>query len=188
MSDSLRLFFALPLPDAALELLAAAQARAKPVAERLDPRWTTREQMHVTLKFLGHLPADALPRLTEIAEARARGAAPFEASLTRVVTFPNDRRARILAVDLETPSPVLAELAQGLEDDAAGLGIEREKRAYRAHATLARFKQPGNARFVIETARIDPVGVECRELRLYRSTLSPKGSRYEVLVTRALGG
>jgi len=187
MSDPLRLFFALPLPAAALEPLLAAQARAKPVASRLSPRWTTPEQMHHTLKFLGPMPAEALPRLQEITAARAAAATPFEATLARVLAFGGERRARVLVVELTTESPVLAELAAGLEDDAASLGVPRETRDFRAHVTLARFKHPGHAGPVIDAAQIEPTTVSCRELRLYQSELTPSGSRYTVLAARALG-
>lgn len=186
MTGALRLFFALPLPEPALETLVAAQARAKPVASRLSPRWTTPEQMHVTLKFLGPMPPDALPLLQEILAARAQAAAPFEGTLSRVTAF-GGRRARVLVVELATESPVLAELALGLEDDAAALGVARETRAFRAHVTLARFKHPGDARAAIDAAQIAPVAVSCRELRLYQSELGPNGSRYTLVGAAALG-
>lgn len=186
MSETLRLFFALPLPEAALAPLVEAQARAKPLAARLSPRWTTLEQMHVTLKFLGELPAEALPGLAQIVEARARAAAPFEATLSHVVAF-GGRRARVLAVELETASPVLGALVAGLEDDAASLGCARETRPFRAHVTLARFKHPGDARAVVEAARITPAPVALRELCLYQSQLTPTGARYAVVCARSLG-
>lgn len=186
MSDSLRLFFALPLPVAALETLVAAQTRAKAVASRLSPRWTTIEQMHVTLKFLGPTPADALPRLEEILAARAAAARPFDATLSHVTAF-GGRRARVLVVELATESPVLAVLATGLDEDAATLGVARETRPFRAHVTLARFKHPGDARAVIDAAQIAPTFVRCHELRLYRSELTSSGSRYTPVAARALG-
>ncbi len=186
MSDSLRLFFALPLPEAALETLVAAQARAKAVASRLSPRWTKTEQMHVTLKFLGPMPADALPRLEEILATRAAAAQPFDATLSQVTAF-GGRRARVLVVELATESPVLAALATGLDEDAAALGVARETRPFRAHVTLARFKHPGDARAVIDAAEVAPVPVSCGELRLYRSELTPSGSRYTPVAARALG-
>jgi 2'-5' RNA ligase len=82
---------------------------------------------------------------------------------------------------------VLAELAAGLEDDAAALGVRRETRDYRPHVTLARFKRPGDARAVLGAANIEPLVVECRTARLYRSELGPSGSRYTVLAEQQLG-
>jgi len=186
MSDALRLFFALPLPGTAVDAMLAAQQRARPLASRLAPRWTTPEQMHVTLKFLGSMPPESLPRLLEISEARAGRAAPFDATLARVTAF-GGRRARVLVVELSTESPVLAELAAGLEDDVAELGVARETRDFRPHVTLARFKHPGDARDVIDAAAIEPLPVRCEELRLYRSELTPAGSRYSVVSSSALG-
>jgi 2'-5' RNA ligase len=187
VSGELRLFHALPLPEPALEPLLDAQARARPVAGHLGPRFTSREQLHVTLKFLGSLPAEQVPRLHAITATRARAASPFEATAARVTAF-GGRRARVLVVELETASPVLLELARGLEDDVAELGVPRETRAFRPHVTLARFKQPGDARAVIEAAKLEPFTLSCGELRLYRSELGPNGSRYSVLSAVPLGG
>lgn len=182
----IRVFFGLSLPDSSRASLAAAQTQARSVAAGLDPRWTRPEQMHVTLKFVGGQPESALPRLTEMLTARARDAAPFEATLARVSAF-GGGRARVLIVDVETASPLLGELARGLEDDAARLGVERETRSFHAHVTLARFKQPGDPRAVIEAARFEPVTISFREACLYRSELSAAGSRYAIVARCALG-
>jgi 2'-5' RNA ligase len=182
----IRVFFGLPLPEASLVALAAAQTRAKSLTTQLEPRWTRPEQMHVTLKFVGGQPEAVLPRLTEMLVTRARAATPFEATLSRVSTFGGER-ARVLVVDVETASPVLGDLARGLEDDAASLGVARETRDFHAHVTLARFKRPGDPRTVIDAAQLAPVALTFREICLYRSELTPAGSRYAIVATWALG-
>ena len=146
--------------------LAAAQTRARSLTTQLEPRWTRPEQMHVTLKFVGGQPEAVLPRLTEMLVTRARAATPFEATLSRVSTFGGER-ARVLVVDVATASPVLGDLARGLEDDAASLGVARETRDFHAHVTLARFKRPGDPRTVIDAAHSAPVALTFRAICLY---------------------
>ena len=181
-----RLFFALPLPEAALIALERAQHEAKPAAARLAPRWTRPEQMHVTLKFLGEQPDTALPGLRAALAARARAACPIEATLARVAAF-GGQRARILVAELESQGGGLGQLAAGLEADAAELGVERETRPFVAHVTLARFRHPGDARAVIAAATLEPTAFRFTEACLYRSELSPAGSRYAVIERCPLG-
>lgn len=181
-----RLFFALPLPEAALEAIAGAQHRARSTASPLAPRWTRPEQMHVTLKFLGEQPGEALPRLRAALAARARAAGPIEATVARVAAF-GGQRARILVAQVESRGGALAQLAAGLESDAAELGVERETRPFVAHVTLARFRHPGDARAVIAAAELEPTALRFTDACLYRSELTPSGSRYAVIERRLLG-
>ena len=182
----IRVFFALPLPEAALAALSTAQERAKPAAARLGPKWARPEQMHVTLKFLGDQPEEVLPRLAALLASRAGAARPFDATLARVSAF-GGQRARVLVVDIETSSGVLGELARGLEDDASTLGVAGETRDFHPHVTLARFKRPGDPRAVIAAAEIEPFGVAFREACLYRSEPTPAGTRYSIVATSRLG-
>ncbi|MBI3201718.1 MAG: RNA 2',3'-cyclic phosphodiesterase [Myxococcales bacterium] len=181
-----RVFFALPLPGSVLPVLERAQHSVRATAERLTPRWTRPEQMHVTLKFVGDQPDDALPRFAELLRVAAARAEPFTATLARVDAF-GGRRARVLVAELDTASPVLARLAAGLEAGSCELGVPGEARPFRVHVTLARFKHPGDARAVIAAADLEPVEVAFREACLLRSELPPTGSRYAVLDRCPLG-
>jgi 2'-5' RNA ligase len=67
----MRLFVALAPPAAVLSDLDAAVAPHR--AARPDLRWTGRPDWHVTLAFLGDVPAPAVPRLAlELERERSR--------------------------------------------------------------------------------------------------------------------
>ena len=63
--EQLRLFVAIPVPEAVRGESAVAQRELQPLAPRGVVRWTKLEQMHLTLKFLGAVPPDRVEDLKE---------------------------------------------------------------------------------------------------------------------------
>jgi 2'-5' RNA ligase len=127
-----RLFFALQ-PAAAERQAIAALADPIPFhgARRIHP-----DDLHVTLLFVGGVPAD---RLEAIAAAAAISAPAITLTLDQLGLW---QRPGILWYGPgETPAPLLA-LASGLRDALgeamASCGLEPDPRPYRAHLTLAR--------------------------------------------------
>jgi 2'-5' RNA ligase len=168
MPESARLFFALDVPKPAIDEVFQLQSRLRAFAERFDPRWTRREQVHLTLKFLGDVEISKLDELTRLTEECARDTRAFDVSFERLAAFPNARRARVLAIEL-SPDPRLAELATRLEQAVERFGIPRERRPFRPHLTLARFKTPGNAAFLLDSASLPRTSLRLNVLRLYQS-------------------
>ena len=69
MPETLRLFFAVPLPD---EIRAAASELQQECAcDELKIGWTRPQNMHFTLKFLGDTPESRVPKLAEVAACPA---------------------------------------------------------------------------------------------------------------------
>lgn len=191
MSERVRAFFALPVPDEALELLLQVQERMKRRAgrSRLSPRWTTREQLHVTLEFLGWIDEENVPALSSAVEQLGASTPEVDTRLDQLGAFGSVRRARVLVAHVEDAGAVIRTLAERLEVVAEEIGVPRETRDFRAHVTLARIKRPGDVSDWIEAARFEPITVRFNELRLYRSVLKPTGSEYTVLSsTRLTGG
>ena len=131
---SLRLFVALELPDPVRESLAAIAT----LAPQLGRGWTPPRNLHLTLKFLGQVPAEGL----EPVSAALRGIPfkPFVTHPTGFCCFPTPRRARILAVELADADDHLKTLAAAIDTACEPLGFPRETRPFRPHITLARGK------------------------------------------------
>lgn len=173
-----RTFLAADVDDAVLDG-AASLVSTLP----LRCRWVKREVMHATVHFFGDVDDERLAKLVAIVPglASARTDA-LPVRVTRVDAFPDLRRARVLVLPLEDDGALVAIHAE-VEDHAAALGFEREKRAYRPHLTLARFREPTDVRKVI--AGVHPsfdgfVG----SLTLYSSVLGKEGPTYTALARR----
>ena len=177
--SALRLFVAVDVPR---DLLLAVDSRLQPLRGRLEgARWAPIENQHVTLRFLGATPEDRLAPLVGSLRATVARHAPFALQLGRLGTFPERGKARVLWAGFDEPAPLVS-LAQDLEPVLVSLGYGSEVRAFSAHLTLARFKIPATVRGLtteIDLSDLEPFTVG--EVGLWRSHLSPKGVRYELL-------
>jgi 2'-5' RNA ligase len=182
--ERLRLFVAVDVPKAVLEELEATIAPRR--ADVSAARWAPLENQHVTLKFLGNVDAELFDDVVQACRDAAAATESADVRVDGLGAFPNARRARVLWAGLQDEKETLSGLAGSLDGALAPLGFEPEKRAFTPHLTLARLRVPGDVTSITNglTFRSDLVPV--REFHLYRSRLSPKGARYEVLESFAL--
>lgn len=179
----MRLFLGCPLPESWHERIDALQDAFEARGERL--RWVPRGNRHLTIRFLGSVTEDAIGTLEDAVDEL--GSAPrAPVVLTGAGAFPSARRAAVLWVGVDDPEGALGSLAAGAEARVRELGFAPEERTYSPHVTLARLRPPRDLRAAIEEAvAVDAAG-ELGELVLYASRPSPKGVRYERLVTKPL--
>jgi 2'-5' RNA ligase len=166
--DSRRLFFAL-WPDARLreQVMRMAGLAAALASARLQQP----QQWHVTLVFLGAVPAAKLP--VAHAAAAAVRAEPFELTLDTVEYW---RRAGVLCLTAQRTPPALERLVTALRGELSQRGFATEQRAYRPHLTLARRARPPP-----EFPEPEPLTWSATEFVLVESTSGTQGSIYTVL-------
>lgn len=166
--DRLRLFLALQLPEATLEVLEGWQAEHL-VGGRLVPR----EHLHVTLAFLGSRPARELPSIVAALRAAAAG-------VRRIAFEPGSwRETRSVGMlVLRDVDGAAGGLASRLHARLEKLGVYRpESRPWLPHLTVLRFRErPRLDPPLPATGTFVPSGAAA-----YLSRLHPSGARYEVL-------
>lgn len=163
-----------------LDVLAASGADLKLV----EP-----ENLHVTLKFLGDVPDDALPAVEAAVRAAARPERPFTARLHRVGQFPPRGAARVWWVGM-SGAEALVRIATRLESSLAPLGFPPEARPFTPHLTVARARSAAGAdkaRAATERVHVDD-HVDVRRVVLYRSDLGRDGPTYTPVVVAPLEG
>ena len=171
--DRLRLFIGFRLPDEILDRLVAWGAAG------LSGRIVPRDNLHVTLAFLGATPRDEVPGIVAATEPIAlRG--PYRFSACR---YRETRSVGMLELTDETGNagPAAAELFVRLE----ALGVyRRERREWLPHVTVLRFRERPRLR-----PEVPDLGVfGPSEAAVYHSVLRPTGAQYEVLDAVRLGG
>ncbi len=173
--DRLRLFLALRLPDDALDGLVEWGARDLR-AGRIVPR----EQLHVTLAFLGSRPASELAAVADTLRAAAAAAGPIRFEPVR---WRETRSVGMVVLDDE--GGAAGRLAVDLQERLEALGVyERERRPWLAHVTVLRFRErPRLGPSLPPIGRFAP-----SDAAAFLSRLHPAGARYEVLESFALGG
>ncbi|HEX9442855.1 MAG TPA: RNA 2',3'-cyclic phosphodiesterase [Candidatus Binatia bacterium] len=177
-----RLFVAVKIDPDVLERIGRAQARLENNLSGL--RWVKRENLHLTLKFLGQVSDE---RITPVGEALERTLAPLSrgsVSTRGLGVFPDIRRPKVLWAGLDAAP--LAPLARAVEEALAPLGFAREAREFKPHLTIGRWREfagrPDALRSEIEKWRAHDFGAsEIREVVLFQSVLKPDGAIYTPL-------
>ena len=185
MTGILRLFFAVSVPPDLLESLQERLADLKSAFPQA--RWTATANQHLTLKFLGATPEDRLEDVLRTGAAVAREKQGAAVSLSKLDAFPSARRARVLWLGIDDHAGVLMGLAKGLSDALEALGFAAEARPFTPHLTLARFKSSVKLPSELGPGGAGLAPFEVSEAGLWRSHLSPKGARYELLEALPLG-
>jgi len=180
MTDAqIRLFVALELPASVRAALREIASRLRPAAGS-DVRWTDPNGIHLTLKFIGEVPAAQLEPVRR-ALAAVRDAQPIEAVFRGLGWFPSARRPRVFWAGVEA-GVELAALAARIESALEPLGIARESREFHPHLTLARIKSEERLqglRHEAERLGTPEFGhATYTEFDLMQSTLNPKGAIY----------
>jgi RNA 2',3'-cyclic 3'-phosphodiesterase len=188
----MRLFVALDIDQAIRERILRFLQRVQGFAP--EARWVKPESLHVTLKFIGEKPAEAIEAIksslrnlnSEIVEMNFRGFG----------FFPSAKAPRVFWIGIES-GPPLKTLAAKVDDALSTLGIPKEDHQFSPHLTLARAgksgapqRRPGDAphskfKLLQEKLNATPVpdfgSATAREFYLYESKLSPAGSKYTKL-------
>lgn len=173
-----RLFCALRLPAETVGALVEWQRSA--FGEVRDVRILSAAQLHVTLAFLGHRPAEEVEAILGALREAASGASRPLLSVRR---YRETRSVGMLALDDEDARA--ARLAHDLHGRLEALGAYKpERREWLPHVTVLRFKVRPRLRPPLPD--LEPFSPS--DAAVYLSRLRPGGAQYEVLESVALGG
>lgn len=165
-----RLFIAIDMPD---------ELRGKICELRRNlpgTMWTNREQMHMTLRFIGDSDDEHFEKIrSSLSEIRFK---PFHLEMTGSGFFPNERRPSVFWLGC-MENPELSKLKDSIDDILEMNDVPRELRKFTPHMTIARLKEiPANQVAKLREIYKDilpqkfPVG----EFILYSSVLTSDGA------------
>ena len=180
----MRLFVAVEIDEQARRMAAAtAETLRIKVAPALKARWVAPENMHLTVRFIGHVDDSRAPAVIE-ALTPPLDIPPFDIELGGCGVFPPTGPPRVLWIGLTQSLPSLALMHDAFNQRVRPFGFEPEARPFSAHLTLARIKDaPRGASRIVRDAldRMTPPVTRCRVTRaaIFVSHLSPQGPRYE---------
>jgi 2'-5' RNA ligase len=156
-------------------------SRLREAVPNASASWSKPENIHLTLKFFGNVPKEKLTRISDAAARVAGEFSPFQIKVGGTGVFPKASRPQVLWIGVEDPSGRLLELQRSLEEEFAREGFAKEDRSYKPHLTIARIRRPDGARQLAQTHLQTTFGsteIRVNEFVVFRSELSPKGSRY----------
>ena len=191
MTQTVRTFIAIELPEEVREYLSRCQERLKGAG--VNVKWTRPEQIHLTLAFLGNVADDELDALSEAVREAASVFGPLRLRATGTGQFPPGGRPRVLWVGVRAEAGDLEGLQQAVAGAAAPFAEKQEHRAYHPHLTLGRVRQGrrgsrgggvdlhGLARAVAEMAEEEGPAFDADEVVVFQSDLGPAGPTHTPL-------
>ncbi|MFC4022200.1 RNA 2',3'-cyclic phosphodiesterase [Oceanobacillus longus] len=127
-------FIAIQLPQELQTSLSDWQHKLK--GQLAYKQWPHREDLHITLKFLGEVEGNKIQQL--IKELQAVQEIPvFDLIVGGIGTFGNPKKPRVLWAGVEGTDR-LSVLQHIVESCSQKIGYEKENRQYRPHITLAK--------------------------------------------------
>lgn len=181
-----RIFIAINLPEKIKSKLADFQLKWPD----LPCRWTQKENLHITLMFLGYLSEEELMTVCEETNKAVSKNEPFSLTLQRIVYGPPKKSPpRFVWIEGEK-SAELGKLQKNLEDSLLSSPsgqIKKESRPYSPHITLGRIRMWDFRRLEPETIpeiqEEIPGGLtfEVNSIEIMESQLKRGGPTYAVL-------
>lgn len=184
MNESFRAFVAIKVSDQVASGLLDLQAMLRKRLAGVAIKWCSREQMHITLQFLGNVPADRLNELTQALGGACRGTSVLNLTVSVVGAFPNLDRPRVIWAGVSGDVVSLCNLQHRVASAAAGFGDHAEERDFHPHLTLGRLshRSGGDELAVARTiGAVPPLqigGWQAKSVFLIRSRLAPSGAVY----------
>lgn len=148
-----------------------------------DLKPVERENIHLTLKFLGNVSAT---KLDEIKSALAHVTfPPFSLEIKGAGAFPNLKRMNVIWVGIEEGWSQVELIYEQTEKLLHQLGFSRETRPFSPHITVARVKSGRKrdeiAAFLSHLTDESFGTFNVENVRLKQSILSPSGPKYSTL-------
>lgn len=179
LMEAVRTFVCLPLPPFGRDRLAALQQRLRERGAQVG--WVRPHNIHLTLKFLGPVPAERLQDVTEAVRRAAVAAPAIPLELTELGCFPNRRAPRVVWAGLKQLPEELGRLQQRVEKELVATGFPPESRPFSPHFTLGRVRSGRNTRKLVaamQAERLEPLRFDAVEVVVMASRLHPSGALY----------
>jgi len=149
-------------------------------------RWVKRENMHLTVLFLGNINEETIPAMAEDISDICERFSPFIVRMKGVGCFPNIRNPKVIWVGIDGEIERMARFYESLVMNLSKYGIKQENRTYRPHLTLGRIKGNSNIRdrmvgMISKGREITDKEFILQELVLFKSDLRPQGPIYTKL-------
>lgn len=180
----MRTFFCIELEEALkVQLDAITQSLRRKTQAKVG--WVRKENLHITLKFLGEINTTSVEDLKKAAEAALDGLTCFELTLDKLGVFPDLRKPRVIWIGSTQVPEAALELHAALEERLTRLGFAPEDHKYTPHITLGRVKEISKSEAEQLAQQMQTIAfsytAKAEGITLMESRLTPSGSIYTPL-------
>jgi 2'-5' RNA ligase len=184
-STNIRCFIAIRLPHNVQEHISAYIKDLKKLSH--DIRWTKAENIHLTIKFLGEIPADRVDAVQKALYPVGHQFSQFSLIVSRAGCFPGKKNPRVFWLGMEQgkENPLFA-IHEWIEDQLIKLDFEKEKRRFSPHLTIGRLRARRPVDFsavfnFFENQPFGPIRFAVENIFLMQSYLKSSGAEYQII-------
>ena len=183
--EQIRCFVAIEIPETIQTLLTSAQEELRKFVRGAS--WVKRENIHLTLKFLGDVAPNQISVIKNSIEQVTNTLSPFSMELGGIGAFPNLGRPRIIWAGVKTGADEVAAIAREIDLRLSRHGYERDEKPFRPHLTLARLKSRIDLKPLVDVFQqydtINGATMIVKQIRVVQSQLRRSGAVYTPLET-----
>ncbi|MEM7359942.1 MAG: RNA 2',3'-cyclic phosphodiesterase [Pseudomonadota bacterium] len=172
---AIRSFIAFPIPRDMANALGDLAAQMAYQDKSNAVRWVDQANYHVTLAFLGEQDERDLEDLAELLDNHLPQTS-LSISISHFSPFP-ESRPKLIAAMLER-NDTLLELQRTVNTAVASSAISIDKRRFKPHITLGRFRHSKN-HFAGAIPTSINLSANITDVAIYESNLTPSGAEYE---------
>lgn len=183
----LRLFIGIDLPANIKDQLGIVEEELMKFVP--SGKWVRKENLHLTLKFLGYCEEDRVEAINHKIKEVAQRRQTFAFRLKGLGAFPSFKRARVLWAGVTEGAEEFQTLQEEIDKALADLGFAPEERQFHSHITLARLKIPhrlDESRLQNLAPQIPDDMLQAQSIILFQSKLTPKGAEYSTVTENFL--
>ncbi|MDP6178716.1 MAG: RNA 2',3'-cyclic phosphodiesterase, partial [Desulfatiglandales bacterium] len=136
----IRSFLAFELPSEIKDMVVRVSRELRKSA--LDVRWVKIDNIHLTVIFMGNKKTEDIEAIGGEAQKVCLKYDIFDISLKGMGFFPNSRNPRVLWLGLHGDLDRMSYFRDALQKHLKPFGIKEEKRKFKPHLTLGRFRKP----------------------------------------------
>lgn len=178
-----RIFIAINFPELLTKEIITVQQKLKKFA--LPVRWTSPENVHLTLRFLGSLGDEEVTQVKSIVKQVVKIAKPFSVHIDGFIVLPGFITPRVICLNVVDSEPLLdlqAKIAGAVEEQGIG---ESESHPFTGHLTIGRM-EPVRVNFRALTQLQFKSSFEVKSVEVIESVLKPDWLVYSLVESHVL--
>ena len=179
--DKIRTFLSLNIDSTAVNEFTEILNRTKLSLNNYPVKWEKPEKLHLTLRFLGDISEDKIDDLVFTLDRLKLDFETIDFSTNGIGFFPNAKYPNVVFICLEEKDSNSEKLVEFIDKIILNFGVKPDKR-FIPHITLGRFRRDKRIKITEEIEiNTEPINIQFDCFYLMKSTLTPKGSEYEVI-------
>jgi RNA 2',3'-cyclic 3'-phosphodiesterase len=179
----MRLFLSIEFSDEVLDHLEVLISSFSRLNRRVRCRWTFRENLHITVIFIGEVDEQNIKEIDTIIHEVVESYEPFNLELSKPIFLPHVKQPRIIALEWFDQAGVLKSMNKKLSNQLSRYLTKKAPDIFKAHVTLGRLKESRKIIIPDDLKRLQGAIFLVNGLYLRESTLTSMGSLYKTLYT-----